>query len=119
MNLTASIYKTDEELQIVWGVVLEPYTKDSQGDIISADTIRKTAHDYMSKSRVVGHQHKERADAVPVESWIAHDDLTMNGNPVKKGSWIMGVHVRNGDMWQRVKNGELTGFSIGGFGTRR
>ena len=37
---------------------------------------------------------------------------------VKKGSWVISVKVISDRLWKMVKDGELTGFSIGGRGER-
>jgi DNA adenine methylase len=33
---------------------------------------------------------------------------------VKKGTWLLGVHVVSDELWGQVKDGTLSGFSIGG-----
>ncbi|MBW2672593.1 MAG: hypothetical protein JRD89_04140, partial [Deltaproteobacteria bacterium] len=114
----AAIIKADEEQRLVYGVVLEPDTVDTQGDTISADEIEAAAHRFLVKSRVVGDRHSKRAKAEVVESYIAPMDFEWGGQKVKKGSWILGVHISDGRLWQAVKKGEYTGFSVGGFGIR-
>lgn len=57
-----------------------------------------------------------------VESYIAPQDLDLDGlltgqDIIRKGSWVMAVHVTDDDLWQQVKDGEITGFSIGGVAT--
>jgi hypothetical protein len=112
------ILKADEERRIVFGIVLEPDTVDSQGDVIAADEIEKAAHKFLVKSRVVGNRHNEPAKAEVVESYVAPDEFEMGGQKVKKGSWVLGVHVSDDALWQDIKNNEITGFSVGGMGTR-
>jgi len=114
----AMILKADEERRLVYGVVLEPDTVDSQGDIISAAEIEKAAHKFLVKSRVVGDRHSKKANAEVVESYIAPDDFEMGGQKVKKGSWVLGVHISDDRLWDAVKKREYTGFSVGGFGIR-
>jgi len=114
----AAILKADEEQRLVYGVVLEPDTVDSQGDIISADEIEKAAHRFLVKSRIVGDRHSKKAKAEVVESYIAPMDFEWGGQKVKKGSWILGVHISDDRLWNAVKKGEYTGFSVGGFGIR-
>lgn len=113
-----TILKADDELRIVYGVVLEPDTEDLQGDILDAETIEKAAHGYLQESRVVGDSHMVQAAADVVESYIAPADIQLGEQTVKKGSWVMGVKVNDDEMWAAVKKGEFSGFSIGGFGTR-
>lgn len=110
--------ENDNEKQIVYGIVLEPDTVDAQGDMIGAADIEKAAHMFLVHSRTVGDMHKRQAAAEVVESYIAPVDLTLGGQMVKKGSWVIAVHVTDPDLWAAVKAGEYTGFSVGGFGRR-
>jgi 2'-5' RNA ligase len=109
--------ETDE--QIVYGVVLQPGVKDSQGDIVSAAEIEKAAHRWLEESRKHDVQHDETvAPIVPVESFIAPAELEVAGKPVLKGSWVMAARINDPAIWDRVKKGEITGYSIGGSAIR-
>lgn len=109
-----SVLKADTEQQLVYGVILEPETFDAHGDKVSAEEIEQAAHEYLVNSRIIGRQHMEKANALLVESNIAPVDYDINGAPVKKGSWVGVVKVLDPDLWQSVKEGKVTGFSIGG-----
>lgn len=110
----------DSEERFVLGIVLEPETVDAQNDIYDAPTIRKAAHVYMERYQNQGLQHKELVNdrVILVESYIAPVDMTIGGQAVKAGSWLMGVRYDDGDLWAAVKSGKITGFSIGGYATR-
>lgn len=115
----------DDAKQIVYGVVLTPGVRDSQGDIVSADEIEKAAHAFLVNYRKHDVQHAEvlkGADGQPfaetVESFIAPSDMEVAGGKVLKGSWVMATHITDHATWQRVVKGELGGFSIGGSGER-
>jgi hypothetical protein len=106
------------EQRLITGVVLQPEVVDAQGDIMSADVIKDAAHRFLAqynKSTKMGLMHKDfkpRFDLV--ESYLAPVDITLNGSIVKAGSWIMVVKVLDDSIWEQVKKGKLTGFSIGG-----
>ncbi|RYF12795.1 MAG: hypothetical protein EOO40_00380 [Deltaproteobacteria bacterium] len=116
------IAKADDDKRICYGVVLEPHSADGQGDVMTPEDIEAAAHGYLSTSRVIGSEHGAPIDAVPIESFIAPQNLTFDGpqgrTTVTKGSWVMGVKVINDDHWQMVKAGDYTGFSVGGYGLR-
>ncbi len=40
------------------------------------------------------------------------------GTKVKKGAWLLAMHVLDGEVWRQVKAGEITGLSIGGSARR-
>jgi len=113
------IIAKDDDQQLVYGVVLEPDTEDAQGDVISAEEIEKTAHDYLVKSRVVGDSHQWVAPTEVVESFIAPVDYTVGKDTIKKGSWVLVGHVLDPDLWKKIKQGDYTGWSIGGYGQRK
>jgi len=114
------IVKISEE-RFVLGVVLEPETKDSQGDIYSADEVRKAAHGFMEKFQNVGLQHRKLVNGKVriLESFVAPADHKLGKAAVKKGTWLLGVRVVDDALWFAVKSGKLTGFSIGGSAIRR
>ena len=117
-----AIMKADQAKQIVYGVVLVPGEIDSQDEWMTAEDIEKAAHSYLKNSRVIGSQHSKPILAEPVESYIAPQDLEWDGQygpqSVKQGSWVLGVKINDPAEWQKVIDGEYTGFSVGGFGSR-
>jgi hypothetical protein len=120
---TIPIVKADNERQVVLGEVLVPSPAvDSQGDWLTPEDIEQAAHDYMMTARIVGSEHGEAIDAVPVESYIAPQDMTFQSPSgpmtVTKGTWLMAVKVKSSEQWAKVKSGEYSGFSIGGVGER-
>lgn len=116
------ILKKDAYRQIVFGVVLSPNEIDTQDDYMQAKDIEEAAHKYLEQCRVVGTEHTGPIKAVPVESYIAPQDLNLAGQNgpqlVKKGSWVLGVKILDAQEWQKVLSGDYTGFSVGGFGLR-
>lgn len=116
--ISVPVFKSSEDRRIITGIVLEPDTVDAQDDTISSEVIEKAAHDFLSRynlSTQLGEQHTFFGVGVNlVESYIAPSDLTIGTESVKKGSWILSVHVEDDEIWRKVKEGEITGFSIGG-----
>lgn len=117
-----NIVKSDDEKRLVTGIVLEPYTVDSQGDWETPEDIEKAAHAFMAMYREMGIEHvRKNEDIYPVESYIAPTDLIWEypdgeERVVKSGSWIMTAKVLDANAWDDVKNGDLTGFSVEGRG---
>lgn len=109
------------EQRIALGPVLIPDTADLQGDVISAAEIEKTADAYMEFYRNRGLQHTDLVnDKVAIlQSYTAPADFKVGERVVKAGTWLMKVRYYDDVMWEQVKKGELTGFSIGGTGVRK
>ncbi len=113
------ILKTEEEKQLVTGVVYEPDVEDSHGDKMTAEEIEKAAYTFMENYQNIDKQHDEIAGkGTVVENWIAKSDMTVGEQEVKAGTWLMTVRVDDADTWEEIKKGEVTGFSMGGFGER-
>lgn len=110
----------DEEERFVYGVVLEPDGVDAQDDTIDAGEIRVAAHKFMEDFQNLGLQHMRfiNGKAKILESFIAPEDFRIGGELVKKGTWVFGVRVLDDSIWKAIKEGLITGFSIGGSAIR-
>lgn len=109
------VIKSDDEAErLVYGIVYEPDTIDAHGDFADAKTIEKAAHEFMLKYRQIDKNHDFVAGVGEVvESYIAPADMELNGEPVKKGTWILTTKADE-DTWEAVKRGEFQGYSLAG-----
>lgn len=110
------VCKTPEE-RFVLGIVLEPETVDAQGDIYSEEEIRKAAHLYMEEFAHIKLMHAGgyiEGKVKILENYVTHVAMEVDGQPVKRGTWMLGVRVLDDSLWDACKQGDLTGFSIGG-----
>ena len=64
----------------------------------------------------INHDKNVRKDMYAFESWIVQDPekdkATSLGLQVQKGDWVMAQKVDNPEVWEDIKKGKLTGFSI-------
>lgn len=67
----------------------------------------------------LGYAHALWSDDIGdiVESYIAPCDMVIDGQQVRKGTWLMGT-VWSPSYYEKVKTGEITGYSMGGTGVR-
>jgi len=113
------ILKSNDDKQIVLGIVLEPNRVDAHGDFMTIDEIEKSSYYFMLNSQTVGLNHEEIfEDAKVVESYLAPVDFVINQEKVKRGTWLMGVKVTDKKKWEMIKDKKFNGFSIGAFGRR-
>lgn len=112
------IVKADAENHYVTGVVYEPMAEDSHGNFMTEAEITKAAYWFAKNGNKVDLQHSfEPLDgASVVESWIAKADFDIDGETIKKGTWLMTVEVADESVWECIEKGEITGFSMGGLG---
>jgi hypothetical protein len=123
---TFRLLKADD-LGLVTGVVYEPNRPDSQGDWADPEVIREAAHRFLQKYRdhaaFLDEQHRAITDAADVvESWVAPVDITWpDGVVTKAGTWLITAKCRldtpqGRALFEKVRNGNLTGFSFTGWG---
>lgn len=112
------ILKADVETHYITGIVYEPMVEDAHGNYMTEEEIKKAANWFMKNGGAVDIQHSfEPVDGIcVVENYVAPCDMEIGGEPVVKGTWIMTVEVTNGEVWDAVQKGELTGLSMGGIG---
>jgi hypothetical protein len=120
IELHVALTKAEGEEHYVLGIVLEPDVVDAQQDTYTADEVRLASERFMEVHRNMGLMHKGHVnDKVQIlENYLAPVDMTIGDTAVKKGTWLMGCRVKDGALWEAVKTGGLTGFSIGGSAIR-
>lgn len=122
------VYLSSNEKHMCFGAILVPdkeiYRNDDNGEYtitFSKESIEKMSQNYLKFKRQdnVTLQHDEVADnVVLVESWIKADmnadkSVALGLNPeLPIGTWFGGFKVNDVDVWERVKSGELKGFSV-------
>lgn len=112
MNKIKAVKNDGAEQHMLYGEVYAPNRPDAQGEYMTAETIRKMAHqfvrDRMFDQIDLMHNNEVVGKAEIVESWIAQDDDTT----FIPGSWCIGLHLENEQLWQAFKDGQLNGFSM-------
>tara|TARA_Y100000401_G_scaffold115766_1_gene120089 strand:+ start:248 stop:1000 length:753 start_codon:yes stop_codon:yes gene_type:complete len=127
-------FAVDEEKQMLVGPALIPDKlimrldeNDEEYDVyFSQDTVAQAMELFMREARTNEHtlEHQSKIDGVTVvESWLVEDTKkdksSLYGFNLPVGTWMLSVKVNNKDIWQKVKNREVRGFSIEGYFTDR
>jgi hypothetical protein len=100
------------EQRVALGVVLEPEETDSQKDIYSSKEVRLAAERF---GGTIGFMHQTAlSSAELLGSYIARRAFGINGEPVKRGTWLALIKFNDAKLWDKIKCGEFTGLSIGG-----
>lgn len=118
-----AITKADVPAQNVfgWASVIEKDGQavvDHQGDVIEAAELEAAAYDYVLESRESGDMHdKGPVRGRIIESMVFTPDK-LDALGIAKGSvptgWWIGVHIDDADLFEKVRSGERTAFSIEG-----
>ena len=112
--------KIDDEKRQVFGFfsVVEENGKplvDYQGDVISPDELEKAAYSYVINSRMGDERHDERPKAVLIESmFFSKEKQEALGIDLNMVAWWGGFLVQDEELWQKIKSGRYSMFSIGG-----
>ncbi|WP_016886617.1 MULTISPECIES: XkdF-like putative serine protease domain-containing protein [Bacillus] len=106
--------KAEDEKKLVYGIVYEPDTPDAHGDFMTAVEIEKAAHGFLKDAREIDNQHDFQGGVGEVvESYVAPADFEVNGETIKKGSWVL-VTKASDEVWEQIKKGDITGYSMAG-----
>jgi hypothetical protein len=119
------ILKADEDERYVLGIVLEPndgkdgapLDPDAHRDVYSTQDVADAGRAFLVKHNELGVMHKriaKRAEMVVCENYIAPCDFELEGQRVRKGTWLLGAYILSDDLWSQVKTGKLNAWSIQG-----
>jgi hypothetical protein len=122
--------EVDGEKRILMGAALVPnkqiYRKNGDKEFyiyFSEETVRKASELFLMRANqnnaTLEHEKKMLDGMSVVESWIIEDEKTdksrlYNFN-LPKGTWMISMKVNNDEIWNKVKAGEVKGFSIEGY----
>jgi len=121
--------EVDAEKRILMGAALIPnkqiYRKNDKNEeyyiYFSEETVRKASELFFMNSNQNNAtlEHKDKIEGMSVvESWIvegSHDKSMNYGFNFPKGTWVISMKVNNDEIWNKVKLGEVKGFSIEGY----
>ena len=121
--------KVDEEKRIVMGAALIPnkpiFRRDGEETYyvyFSKDTIRRASELFFQKGNQSNAtlEHEMKANNLTVfESWIVEDSekdkSAIYDLDAPVGSWVISMKIEDDKVWESVKNGLYTGYSIEGY----
>ena len=124
-------FASDDEKHIVLGPAMIPdmkiFRKDSLGNpyyvYFSPETIKMIASKYMKNKYTdnndMMHDGEAVADVYVMESWIKesnNDKSTDYGfGDLPVGTWFVSMKINNPEIWSKVKDNQLNGFSVSGY----
>jgi len=123
VNKTISIPILKAEQRIVTGIAMTPDDIDAHGEFFSEATIKAAAFKFLTnyKNAKTGSETKMGVqhtlfgmDIDLLESSVLRQATLIGNKIVKKGAWIVTVRVNDDTIWNMIKQGKITGFSIGG-----
>ena len=88
----------------------------------SKDTVKEIAETYFAKNYTnntdINHDGVVTKDNTVLESWIVespeYDKSKLYGFDVPEGTWMLSMRINDDNTWNKIKNGELRGYSVAG-----
>jgi hypothetical protein len=121
VQIVKSEENSDDE-RYVFGVVLVPDIADAQGDIYTAEEVKKAAHSFMEVyggNLKLMHRGETLDDVAKVlETYITKNEESFDNVTYPKGTWLLATRIIDDGLWKQVRSGEFTGYSIGGTAIR-
>ena len=118
-----SITKSDDDQMIVFGWanvsmrIGDELIEDWQEDIIEPDELEAAAYDFVELYREGGEMHERGGVATLIES-VVFTKEKMEAMGIPEGllpvGWWIGFKVTDRDVWEKVKDGTYSMFSIEG-----
>lgn len=96
--------------RIVFAEVLIPDVPNTYGDFHTKASVREFAYGFMMNGFGIDldHNNDDVSDSVfVIESFVAR----ANDPEFQEGAWVIGIHVADDAIWEKVLSGELNGFS--------
>ena len=121
---TFKIQKSDDDKRLAFGWAnVAQYTNgiavvDSQADIIEPQELERAAYNFVRFYRDGGEMHERGGCAELIESMVFTPEKT-NVLGIPEGTlpavgWWIGFYVTDDEVWEKVKSGEYSMFSIEG-----
>jgi len=121
---------SEDDKMIITGPAMVPnqyiVRKDDDGIpfhvFFSEDTVKKIAQKFLAKQEQhntdINHNEEITTENTLLESWIVEDSKmdksAILGYDLPKGTWMVSYKINNQETWNKIKNGELNGYSVQG-----
>lgn len=123
LKSTFQIQSSDDEKKLAFGWASVAVTEngeqieDWQEDMIDPETLENAAYQFVELYREGGEMHERGGVATLIESMV-FTERKMDVLGIPKGTlpigWWIGFKVLDDEVWEKVKNGTYTMFSIEG-----
>lgn len=121
------VLKTDDARQLVFGWASVALNKDGSplvdlhGDQIDPQDLEDAAYEFVLKFRDMNERHTEDSKGQLIESFVVTPDklekMGLPGDTLPVGWWT-GFYVSDREVFEKVRSGEYTMFSIEGSAER-
>lgn len=120
---TFSVLKSNDDKRLVFGWSSVAFRADGetvvdwQDDIIDIDALESAVYEYVINFGTAGEMHERGGVGVLVESVVfTKEKMDAMGIPagIVPGAWWTGFKITDDSVWEKIKSGEYSMFSIEG-----
>lgn len=109
--MSVEVVRKSEELGILWGYASVADIEDLQGETVPQNELVSAVYQFMEAyyagQAAIGDNHEQAAQAVLVESTFHFLAGRLR--------WYVGVKLLDEELLEAARQGEISGFSIGGW----
>jgi DNA adenine methylase len=109
--MSIDVVRKSDEMGIIWGYASVADIVDLQGDVVPAEELVRAVYQFMEDYYAGAATIKENHDADP-EVVLVESTLNVLAGHV---AWFVGVKLLTEELRQAARDGEISGFSIGGW----
>lgn len=129
-NLSRHMFSIDEDKRIVTGPLMIPnkmiLRRDDKGEpyyiFFTRETIRKMMEKFLKLNKHnntdIQHDNQVTTTNTLLETWISEDKMYDKayklGYALPMGTWYVSYKINDDKTWEKVKSGDLKGFSLAG-----
>ena len=123
-----TVMKSDDEKRLVFGWANVAVRVDGeqiidwQEDAIDTDELERAAYEYVAHFGTAGERHQRGGIGRVIESIVLTKEkaaaLGIPQDILPEGWWI-GFHITDDEVWEKIKSGEYSMFSIEGKAIRK
>lgn len=96
--------------RIVYAEVVIPDSLNVFGDYHTKEAIRQFAYGFMMNGFGIDIDHDN--DDVSQDVYVVESFIARPGDPdFIEGAWVVGMHIASDEIWQKVLDGEINGYS--------
>lgn len=96
----------------VTGVVIANGVKDTDGDILYKEDIKKLISSFLSQKTDTNHDFLENYGIKIIENYVSKVEETIGNKTVPEGSWICKMMIWDENLKRSIRQGKYTGLSL-------
>jgi len=117
-TVETTLLKSVDEKRVALWVVATPGVYDAHNTKFTPDAVENGCYQFNLQCNQGNYQHVFDIDSANIlESYVTPCEMNIEGTVIPEGTWLQKWYFPESDagetLWRQVKNGEITGLSVG------